>query len=78
MGAGVVRESNRWLDMIPDEGPFAGQALRGVFRVDDSGRIVSLELAYPGHERAALYVADPHQVYETWQRVETASGSLVM
>ena len=51
--------------MIPDEGPFAGQALRGVFRVDDSGQIVSLELAYPGHERAALYLADPHQVYET-------------
>ena len=71
-------KSNGWLDMIPDEGPFAGQALRGVYRVDDSGQIVSLVLAYPGHDRAASYVADPHQVYETWQRVETASGSLVM
>ena len=49
-----------------------------VYRVDDSGQIVSLVLAYPGHDRAASYVADPHQVYETWQRVETASGSLVM
>lgn len=77
-GAVVIDEANGLLDMIPDEGPFAGQALRGVFRVDDSGQIVSLVLAYPGHERAASYVADPHQVYETWQRVETASGSLVM
>ena len=77
-GPVVVDESNGLLDMIPDEGPFAGQALRGVFRVDDSGQFISLVLAYPGRDRAASYVADPRQVYETWQRVETASGSLVM
>ncbi len=39
---------------------------------------MSLVLAFPGHERAATYAADPGQVYETWQRLETANGSLFM
>ena len=74
----VVDEDRGRLDMTPDAGPFGGKTLQGVFRLDDSGQIVSLALAFPGHERATSYAADPSQVYETWQRLETSSGSLVM
>ena len=66
------------LDMTPEGGQFAGQTLKGVFKLDDSGEIVSLVLAFPGQERASSYSANPGQVYETWQRLETASGSLFM
>ena len=74
----VADDVNGTLNMTPDDGPFGGQALKVVFKFDDSGDIVSLVLAFPGHERASRYVADPGQVYETWQRLETASGSLFM
>lgn len=77
-GGVVADDATGTLDMTPDGGQFSGQTLKGVFKFDDSGEIVSLVLAFPGHERASSYAADPGQVYETWQRLETASGSLFM
>ena len=74
----VADDAKGTLDMTPDGGQFADQPLKGVFKFDDSGEIVSLVLAFPGHERATSYAADPGQVYETWQRLETSSGSLFM
>ena len=74
----VVDETAGTVDMTPDGGTFAGQTLKGIFRSDDSGEILSLALAFPGHERATRYAADPVQVYETWQRWEIASGTLNM
>ena len=58
-GIVVVNVANGLLDMIPDGGAFAGKTLKGVFKYDDSGQIMSLALAFPGHERAATYSADP-------------------
>ena len=77
-GSVVVNVTAGMLDMTPDGGEFAGKTLKGVFKYDDSGQIMSLVLAFPGHERAATYAADLGQVYETWQRLETANGSLFM
>ena len=74
----VVHDSTGSIEMTPDGGPFAGQALRGIFRCDDSGEILSLVLAFPGHPPATQYSANSTQVYETWHRLGTALGSLVM
>ena len=74
----VVDKAAGALDMTPDGGQSAGQALKGVFKLDDSGAILSLVLASPDQKRASGYAADPGQGYETWQRLATASGSLFM
>ena len=78
IGSVVIDETTGTIDMMPDGGEFAGKTLKGVFKYDDSGQIMSLVLAFPGHERAETYAAGPGQVYETWQRLETANGSLSM
>ena len=77
-GSVVVNVSAGTLDMTTRWRRVAGKTLKGVFKYDDSGQIMSLVLSFPGHERATTYTADPGQVYETWHRLETANGSLVM
>ena len=77
-GSIFVNVTTGELDMTPDGVEFEGKTLKGIFKYDDSGQIMSLVLAFPGHERAATYAADPGQMYETWQRLKTADGSLFM
>lgn len=56
------------IDFIPDEGPFAGKTLQGIFELDYD--ILKANFAFPGNSRPTEFKANQGQVYEVWQRVE--------
>lgn len=55
------------IDLIPDEGPFAGQALQGIFELDHD--VLKANFAFPGNPRPTQFKAQQGEVYEVWQRV---------
>ncbi|UZR29377.1 hypothetical protein [Methylococcus mesophilus] len=55
------------IDFIPDEGPFSGKALLGIFELDHD--ILKANFAFPGNPRPTEFTASDGQVYEIWQRV---------
>lgn len=55
------------IDFIPDEGPFAGQKIEGIFELDHD--IFKANFSFPGTERPISFSAQQGQVYEIWQRV---------
>ena len=63
------------IDFMPASGLFEGKTLKGTFRRDDSGQILQLVVAFPGGPAPRAYKAGPGEVYEVWQRMETAWGS---
>lgn len=55
------------IDFIPDEGPFAGQTLEGIFELDHD--VFKANFSFPGTARPEAFTALQGQVYEVWQRV---------
>lgn len=55
------------IDFIPDEGPFSGKALQGIFELDHD--VLKANFAFPGKPRPTEFAAGDGQVYEIWQRV---------
>jgi uncharacterized protein (TIGR03067 family) len=55
------------IDLIPDTGPFLGQAFQGIFHLDHD--ILKANFAFPGYDRPKAFTAQEHQVYEIWQRL---------
>ncbi|MEW6038974.1 MAG: hypothetical protein AB1648_12075 [Pseudomonadota bacterium] len=62
-----VSVSPHQIDFIPDEGPFSGNALLGIFELDHD--ILKANFAFPGNPRPTEFTAADGQVYEIWQRV---------
>jgi uncharacterized protein (TIGR03067 family) len=56
------------IDLIPDDGPFAGKALLGIFELDHD--VLKAIFSFPGTERPTVFNTKQGQVYEIWQRVE--------
>lgn len=56
------------IDLIPNDGPFAGKPLAGIFELDHD--ILKANFAFPGTARPAVFATVHGQVYEIWQRVE--------
>ncbi|RDI42590.1 TIGR03067 domain-containing protein [Aquicella lusitana] len=56
------------IDFIPDEGPFAGKRLQGIFELDHD--ILKANFAFPDKPRPSRFSAGPDEVYEVWQRIE--------
>jgi hypothetical protein len=55
------------MDFIPDNGPFAGQALQGIFDLDHD--ILKANVAFAGNPRPEVFAAQQGEVYEIWQRL---------
>jgi uncharacterized protein (TIGR03067 family) len=55
------------MDMIPDDGPFGGKALLGIFELDHD--LLKAIFSFPGTDRPEVYQTKQGQVYEIWQRV---------
>lgn len=56
------------MDLIPDEGPFAGKELQGIFELDHD--VLKAIFSFPGTERPTVFNTSQGQVYEIWQRVD--------
>jgi uncharacterized protein (TIGR03067 family) len=56
------------IDMVPAEGPFANQALQGIFDLDHD--VLKAIFSFPGTVRPAVFQTKQGQVYEIWQRVK--------
>ena len=54
------------IDLIPDEGAFAGKAFLGIFELDHD--ILKANFAFPGNPPPAAFSAGQGQVYEVWLR----------
>ena len=55
------------IDFIPDEGPFKGESLQGIFELDHD--IFKANFSFPGTPRPSVFDSQQGQVYEVWQRV---------
>ena len=55
------------IDFIPDEGPFAGKTLQGIFELDHD--VLKANFAFPGIPRPTQFKSEQGHVYEVWQRV---------
>ncbi len=55
------------IDLIPDEGPFAGKELQGIFELDHD--VLKAIFSFPGTNRPTVFNTSQGQVYEIWQRV---------
>ena len=65
----INQDSNpREIDLIPDEGPFAGKPFQGIFELDHD--LLKANFAFPGNPRPAAFSAGQGQVYEVWVRAE--------
>ena len=71
-----IDESLGHMNFIPASGLFDGKTLNGKFQMDDSGQLLQLAVAFPGGSAPHAFNAGPGEVYEVWQRLETAWGSL--
>lgn len=56
------------MDFIPDEGPFAGQKVEGIFELDHD--IFKANFAFPGNPRPRRFSSQQGEVYEVWQRLD--------
>lgn len=56
------------MDLIPDEGPFAGKELQGIFELDHD--VLKAIFSFPGTARPTVFNTGDGQVYEIWQRVD--------
>ena len=56
------------IDLIPDEGPFAGKPFQGIFELDHD--LLKANFAFPGNPRPTAFAAGQGQVYEVWVRAE--------
>jgi len=65
------------ITFTPSSGQFEGQAIVGIYQSDDSGQILQVVCAFPGQPLPTGFQALEGQVYEVWQRVESAGGTLV-
>ena len=55
------------IDLLPDDGPFAGKTFQGIFELDHD--VMKGNFAFPDHPRPQVFSAQQGQVYEIWQRV---------
>jgi hypothetical protein len=65
------------ITFTPSSGQFEGQAIVGIYQSDDSGQILQVVCAFPGQPLPTGFQALEGQVYEVWQRVKSAGGTLV-
>jgi len=56
------------MDLIPDEGEFAGKSLQGIYDLDHD--VLKAIFSFPGTERPKVFQTKLGQVYEIWQRVK--------
>jgi len=56
------------IDLIPDEGPFAGKPFQGIFELDHD--LLKANFAFPGNPCPTVFSAGQGQVYEVWLRAE--------
>lgn len=56
------------IDLIPDEGPYAGKTLQGIFELDHD--VLKAIFSFPGTERPTVFNTKQGQVYEIWQRLD--------
>ncbi len=56
------------IDLIPDEGQFAGRKLEGIFELDHD--VLKAIFSFPGTARPKVFQTTQWQVYEIWQRVK--------
>jgi uncharacterized protein (TIGR03067 family) len=61
-------QKNEEIDLVPDEGPFAGKPLQGIFELDHD--LLKAIFSFPGTERPKVFNTTQGQVYEIWQRIE--------
>jgi uncharacterized protein (TIGR03067 family) len=57
------------LDLLPDDGPFAGKKLEGIFELDHD--VLKAIFSFPGTARPTVFQTKQGQVYEIWQRVDS-------
>ncbi len=55
------------MDLVPDDGPFAGKALTGIFELDHD--LLKAIFSFPGTARPDVFQTKQGQVYEIWQRI---------
>ncbi len=55
------------INLIPDEGPFAGQEICGIFELDHD--LLKAIFSFPGTPRPEIFQTKQGQVYEIWQRL---------
>ncbi len=72
----TINADTKTITFIPSSGPLEGQALIGIYQADDSGQILQVVCAFPGEPLPTSFQALDGQVYEVWQRLESAGGSL--
>lgn len=65
---GSATEKPLQMDLIPDEGPYAGKNLQGIFELDHD--VLKAIFSFPGTERPTVFNTGQGQVYEIWQRVD--------
>jgi uncharacterized protein (TIGR03067 family) len=67
---GVVLDtkmSPHQIDLLPDEGPFKGKKLEGIFELDHD--VLKAIFSFPGTDRPKVFQTTQGQVYEIWQRL---------
>lgn len=64
------------ITFTPSSGQFAEQALVGIYQSDASGQILQVACAFPGQPIPTGFQALDGQVYEVWQRAESAGGTI--
>jgi hypothetical protein len=64
------------ITFIPSSGQFADQSLVGIYQTDASGQIMQVVCAFPGQPVPTSFQSLEGQVYEVWQRVESAGGTV--
>ncbi len=67
-GKVVFADNPLHIDLVPDEGPFAGKKLPGMFELDHD--VLKAIFSFPGTERPAVFNTKQGQVYEIWQRCD--------
>ena len=60
-------DAHQQMDLIPDEGPFAGKELQGIFELDHD--VLKANFSFPGTARPTVFNTAQGQVYEIWQRI---------
>ena len=55
------------MDLIPDDGPFGGNVLAGIFELDHD--VLKAIFSFPGTDRPEVFQTKQGQVYEIWQRL---------
>lgn len=67
-GKVILLDEPTHIDLIPDEGPFAGKKLQGIYELDHD--LLKAIFSFPGTDRPTVFHTKQGQVYEIWQRCD--------